>query len=75
MNISGCSLDIANNTNGAHMPLIINPKSLPAEFVFPTRGSVVLKKQESIILACSGKRNRLENGKLFSIFLFEINFI
>lgn len=61
--VSGCSLDISNNTNGASMPLIISSKNSSPELVIPDRGLIKLKKGESVIFACSGIRNKLDSGK------------
>lgn len=63
--VSGCYLDIANNTNGAFMPVLIS--STGQGLVIPNRGAVRLKHDESIIVSCPGAKNVLEDSKYFLI--------
>lgn len=58
---SGCHLDIANNTNGAHMPVIADPTNL--KLIIPSKGLIKLKRGEAVIFACFGVKNYLEDGE------------
>lgn len=59
----GCHLDISNRTDGASLPLLLSPINNNVELIVPTRGAVTLEKGESVILACPGTKNYLENGE------------
>lgn len=60
---SGCHLDISNNTNGAHMPVIADLKTKNLKLIIPHKGLIKLKRGETVIFACPGAKNYLEDGE------------